>query len=518
MRIGVLDVLRDSVGGGWVEKTYDLHFRRHYASITPQAVSVWCRQLGHQVHYATYFGQCQPEKLLPEDLDVVFLSAYTQASAVAYALAKLFRLRGCRTVLGGPHATAFPTDSLRFFDLVVHDCDKELIDRILRGDFPSGSVVSSGRLLEEIPSVEERLPEIRTAGFHRGRPMRLTNVALLASLGCPYRCNFCVDAKNEYVTLPRERLEADLRFTSEQLPGMIVSFHDPNFGVKFDEVLEVIETVPRGRRNPYLMESSLSILRGPRLARLQETNCIYAAPGVESWTDYSNKAGVGHSVGRKKLDSVVEHFEELHQYVPGLQANFIFGTDGDVGREPVELTLEFIRRLPFVWPTINIPIPFGGTELYESHLAEGRILEAMPFAFYYAPNMVLRLRHYDPIEYYDLLIEIFAAATSGRMLMRRLASARKPGLRPLHTLRTMALRSDLATLRRIRRRLATDPQLRAFHEGRNEDLPGFYRRALAAKLGSYAELLSQSDLKPRFDPPPPPLQAAKPRLVRLGAA
>jgi len=39
------------------------------------------------------------------------------------------------------------------------------------------------------------------------------------------------------------------------------------------------------------MESSLSILKQSRLGRLKSTNCVYCAPGVESWADYSNKSG-----------------------------------------------------------------------------------------------------------------------------------------------------------------------------------------------------------------------------------
>src|SRR5258706_429033 len=132
MRIGVIEILTDEMSPGFIRSTYDRHFRRHYASITPQAVSVWCRELGHEVHYATYFGQGRPEKVLPRDLDVVFMSTYTQASVLAYALARIYRRSGALTVLGGPHATAFPTDSLRFFDLVVKQCDKALIADILR--------------------------------------------------------------------------------------------------------------------------------------------------------------------------------------------------------------------------------------------------------------------------------------------------------------------------------------------------------------------------------------------------
>ena len=76
---------------------------------------------------------------------------------------------------------------------------------------------------------------------------------------------------------------------------MYVSYHDPNFGVQFDRTMDVISSLPENERNPYVMETSLSILQGPRLRRLRETNCIYVAPGVESWADYSNKAGVGRT-------------------------------------------------------------------------------------------------------------------------------------------------------------------------------------------------------------------------------
>ncbi|HWM90037.1 MAG TPA: radical SAM protein [Thermoanaerobaculia bacterium] len=507
--------MTDSVSHGWIVRNYDSRFRRQYASIMPQVVAVWSQQLGHEVHYATYYGQSPPDDLLPKELDVVFLSTYTQASALAYSLARLHRGRGALTVLGGPHATSFPTDSLRFFDLVVHDCDKALIAGILRGDFEPGSIVSSGRVLDDIPSVEERMPHIRKASFVRGKPVKLSNVPMLSSLGCPYRCDFCVDWKNDYVMMPSERLLADLRYVSERLPGVIVAFHDPNFGVKFDEMLDLMEQIPRERRSPYLMESSLSILRGPRLHRLKETNCLYVAPGVESWTDYSNKAGVGRSVGQEKLENVIGQFEELHRHVPALQANFLFGTDGDQGEEPVEMTREFIRRLPFVWPTLNIPVPFGGTPMYDRLLAEDRILQDIPFAFYYMPHLIIRPQHYDPLSYYDLLIRLYRTVVSKKLLLRRLRSARTRGLKALHVLRTMRMRSELGRLQSIRDRIASDPEMLAFLEGRSRRLPAFYREGLKTRLGAYAELLSEEDTKPVLETAP--AAAAKPaKVVTLG--
>ena len=495
MRIGVLELLSAEGSRHWINKPHAYLITRQYASIMPQAISVWCRELGHQVFYAVYFGQKDPKQLLPNDLDVVFISTYTQASALAYALGKLYRQERTLTVIGGPHAKAFPDDSLRFFDVVVCECDKTLIAHILSG-VPRGEIITSGRALHDIPSVQERMPEIQASAFWRGKRLPFTCIPVLASIGCPYTCNFCIDWSNPYVLLPLDRLEADLRFVLENFPGVFVGFHDPNFGVKFDQVLAVLERVPHHARKWYLIESSLSVLREPGLERLRDTGCFYIAPGVESWTAYSSKSGTGAKASaRRKLDQVVEHFKLIRQYVSGIQANFLFGLDSDEGDEPVELTKEFTTRAPFVWPTINIPTPFGGTPLHDQYLDEGRILTPMPFAFYYTPYLVTTVKNYSPVTYYEKLIEMFSHMTSGSMLLKRLQTT-SGIIRFGYLLRTFGMRQMLGAFRRIVELMKTDRQFRAFHEGESQALPEFYHHQYERLLGPYATLLSREDRQP----------------------
>jgi radical SAM superfamily enzyme YgiQ (UPF0313 family) len=466
-------------------------------------VSTWCRQLGADVTYATYYGQRDPRSLLPADLDIAFISTYTHASAAAYALAKLLRRDGVLTVIGGPHARSYPTDCLRFFDLVVHQCDKQTIEDILKGAFDPGSLVSAASALVDIPSVEERLPEILISSLTSGRHPLGANVPLLSSVGCPYTCNFCLDWNNPYSSIAPERLVRDLRFISDRFPGTIVSFHDHNFGVNFDQKLSAMETIPEGRRNPYFMESSLSILKPARLERLRATNCHYVAPGVESWADYSNKAGVGLQTGRQKLDGVVAQFLELGEFVPNMQANFIFGTDLDAGDEPVELTQEFIRRVPRAWPVINIPTPFGGTPLHDHQLAEGRILATLPFSFYYMPHLVMTLRNYSPLEYYDRIIRIQESLAAWSSLPARGMRAPSPKMAIVNVLRGFAANGVLSRLKAMRSRLRDDAGLLRFHEGRVTKLPTYYRETYRRRLGRYAELLSASDSTPIMEAPAP---------------
>jgi len=496
MRIGILELMSAGTTGRWDHKVYNYMVTKQYASIMPQAISVWCRNLGHEVFYATYFGNKDPKQLLPNDLDVVFISTYTQASALAYALAKLYRKEKTLTVMGGPHAKQFSEDCLRFFDIVVRDCDKTLITEILR-DTPRGEILTSGRALDSIPSIQERMPEIRASTFLRGKPFRFTGIPLLTSTGCPNSCDFCIDWNNPYVLLSLDQLEEDMRYIFQHFPKAMIGLHDPNFAVKFEQVFDVLEKIPNRRRSTYIMETSLSILRPSRLERLKNMGKFYIIPGIESWAAYSNKVNAGSVTNpREKLDKVIEQLNIIRPYVAGIQANFMFGLDVDTGDEPVELTKEFASRVPFVMPNFNIPVPFGNTPLYERYLSEDRILTTMPFTFYYMPYLVYTLKNYSSTAYYEKLVDMVSYISSGSMLLKRLRKAPAPVSSGYNLVKTLSNRQMIGRLRNILNLLNTDKQFRAFHEHETDVLPEFYHRQYERLLGPYATLMSRKERKP----------------------
>jgi radical SAM superfamily enzyme YgiQ (UPF0313 family) len=496
MRIGILDLLSAGATRRWDHAAYNYLIKKQYASIMPQAISVWCRNLGHEVFYRTYFGNKDPKHLLPNDLDVVFISTFTQASALAYALAKLYRHEKTLTVIGGPHAKQFPEDCLRFFDIVVGDCDKTLITEILR-DRPRNEIMNSGRTLNSIPGIEERMAEIRTSTFLRGKPSPFSSIPLLTSIGCPHSCDFCIDWNNPYVLLPLDQLEADMRYIFRYFPKVMIGLHDPNFAVKFEQVFDVLEKIPNRRRSTYIMETSLSILRRSRLERLKKLGKFYIIPGIESWAAYSSKVGAGSTAGpQEKLEKVIEQCNIIRPYVAGIQANFMFGLDVDTGDEPVELTKEFASRVPFVMPNFNIPVPFGNTPLYERYFSEGRILTAMPFTFYYMPYLVYTLKNYSSTAYYEKLVDVVSYISSGSMLLKRLKAAPVPVSSGYNLVKTLSNRQMIGRLRSILNLLNTDKQFRAFHEHETDVLPEFYHRLYERSLGPYATLMSREERKP----------------------
>jgi hypothetical protein len=254
--------------------------------------------------------------------------------------------------------------------------------------------------------------------------------------------------------------------------------------------------------NRYVMECSLSVLRPDRLARLKKTHCLYVAPGVESWFDFGNKSLAGVKQGAAKLDYVAERFREAHAYVPGLQANFLFGTDQDRGPEPADLTVEFVRRLPYVWPNVNIPTPYGATPLFDRYLVAGRILRGMPLACYCAPYLATTLLHYDPVTYYRHLVRIQQAITGTRSLVYRVAAKAPAAVRFAHLVQTLSFREQARETRTILTLLETDRGFRAFHENEDVPVPEFYQRNVDARLGRYAAWFPRADRTPVLDPVP----------------
>src|SRR5262249_35831361 len=120
LRIGVIDLVARGPTRAWFARV----MYANLASIMPQAVAAWCRQEGHEVAFVCYTGSENLLRELPDQADLVFVSAFTEAAQAAYALSHLLRSRGAVTALGGPHARCYPHDARRYFDYVFGFTDR----------------------------------------------------------------------------------------------------------------------------------------------------------------------------------------------------------------------------------------------------------------------------------------------------------------------------------------------------------------------------------------------------------
>lgn len=493
-RITILDL----AAPGPTSALFERVMTANLASIMPTILAVWCEELGHEVRFVCYTGFEDLEKELREnETDVLFIGAFTQAAQLAYSISAMFRRKGVVTVLGGPHARCYPQDAARYFDYVLGFTDKSLIESVLAEAAPhrpEGIMLAASRQPQELPGVRARWKFIAPT---LAKAPTIKMVPMLGSLGCPYTCSFCIDANVAYESLSFEVMKDDLRFLLTQFKRPLVGWHDPNFGIRFDETMDAIEEAIPTNSIDFVAESSLSILTPQHLKRLKKNGFGGILPGIESWYSLGGKSKTGRVQGLDKVKQVSDHVNEILSYLPYVQTNFVLGLDDDAGSEPFELTKRFMELTPGAFPGFSLLTAFGQAAPINLDLQRaGRVL---PFPFHFLNNngaMNVKPLNYSWPDFYDHVIDLTRDAFSWRRIGRRLAA--NTGFLPKWMNVVRAVSSEGFGRTRyhesIRRKLDQDIDVRNYFEGGTTRLPDFYRDMVRRGLGPFWKELPEGAL------------------------
>jgi hypothetical protein len=494
LNIGVIDL----VSKGPAHTLWARIMHANLASIMPQVVATWCEQEGHNVKMICYTGLEDLSKELPKDVDLVFICSFTQAALLAYSLSNFFRSKGAITVLGGPHARCYPDDAVKYFDYVLGFTHKSTIIEVLNNCVPQreiGTQLSAKQQPSMLPGVEERWkfiqPTLKKAPF-------LKIVPMIGSLGCPYTCSFCIDSTVPYQTLNFETIQKDLRFLLTKFKRPLVVWHDPNFGVRFEENMQAIASAAPSKSFRFIAESSLSILTEAHLKGMQQNGFEAMLPGIESWYELGNKSKTSHIAGEEKLNRISAHVNMMFQYIPYIQTNFVLGLDSDSGDEPFELTKRFVDKSPAAFPGYSLLSAFGeAAPLNLQYQRENRVLG---FPFHFLNNhlaMNIKPKNYEWLDFYDKVIDLTAYTFSPKAMYRRFMATSDYTNRWMNFMRAISNEGHgrLKFYRQVRKNLAEDRNFRAYFEGETKQLPAFYTNIIKKGLGVWWQWLPQGAME-----------------------
>lgn len=467
------------------------------ASIMPQIVAVWCEQAGHDVRFLCYTGTEDLKSELQGKTDLLFISAFTRSALTACAISNLYRQQGTVTVLGGPHARSYPQDAARHFDYVLGLTNRALIEDVLQDCAPSkpvGRYLNADRQPVDLPGVKERWKFIEPT-IHKAPIIKI--VPMIGSLGCPYTCNFCIDSVIDYQPMPSYQIKEDLRFLLSKLRRPRVAWHDPNFGVHFNEHMNTIEDAVGSNKVDFIAEMTLSLLSEPHLKRLRQNGFKAILPGIESWYSLGEKSKTGRHVGLDKVKQVSDHINMILRYIPYVQANFVLGLDTDEGSEPFELTKGFLDLCPGAFPGFSLLTAFG--QAVPVNLDLQREARVLPFPFHFQDNnkaMNVMPKHYTWPTFYDHVVDLSRYAFSWPRIARRLQANRSVIPKWMNALRAVSS-EGFGRIRyhtTIRQLLESDTTVRGFLEGESTTLPKFYEDQIRKDLGLLWETLPAGTL------------------------
>ena len=493
LKIGIIDFITKAPNRSlWARLMH-----ANLAGIMPQVIACWCESLGHEVSLFLYTGIEDLDKEVPKDVDLVFISAFSQSALQAYALSSRYRSDGVITVLGGPHARCYPEDAQKYFDYILGITDQKLCRDLLQGcapERPLGHYLSAPRQPTTLPGVRERWKFISEALV---KAPWIKVVPMIGSMGCPYTCSFCIDANQPYQPLDFDVIRDDLRFLLKKFDRPLVSWYDPNFGVRFDDYMETLEEAVPANSVDFIAESSLSILSEPHLRRLKHNGFKAILPGIESWFDMGNKSKTGQRQGIEKLIVVSEHVNTILRYIPYVQTNFVLGLDSDETPESFELTKRFVDMSPAAFPAYPLLTAFG--QAAPINLQYQRQNRVIPFPFHFLNNnhaMNVKPKNYSWPEFYDHLIDLAEYSFSWRSIYKRFRATTSRIPRWMNLMRTVSTEGfgRIKFYRKVRSLLDADRKFRDYFEGETIDLPQFYSSIIKKDLGKLWEWLPSGAL------------------------
>jgi len=315
--------------------------------------------------------------------EVVGITVHLTTARRAYELARWYRRRGARVVLGGLHVISCPEEAAPHADALAIGDGVALWARILR-DVEAGRLQDVYRADFRRCSREDPTPRRDLLA----REEYLTTTSLIATRGCHNRCGFCyLSTKGMHMPYQVRDVEqiADEFVRDGQPYGVFI---DNNLGSK-PEYLRKLCRALRPLKKIWSAAVSIDVADDPSLMReMALAGCTGVFIGFESLrndniTDARKKS--------PRTEDYARRVELFHRNGIQVTGSFVLGFDHD--REDVfEQTVRWIERNRLECATFNILTPYPGTPLFSQMEAEGRLLHK-DWSQYDAAHVVFRPKH-----------------------------------------------------------------------------------------------------------------------------
>lgn len=311
--------------------------------------------------------------------DMIFIAA-TIAQTVKSASA------GTAVIIGGPHVTAVPAQTLEkfsAFDIGVigegEETIKELITALESGSelsVVSGIAYRSGGAIRLTAAREfikdlDLLPypawDLLPALTETYRPAiinykRLPSTSLVTSRGCPGSCAFC-DTKvfgSKYRIHSSSYVLEMIRFLKERYGIRDICFYDDVFTIFKKRLVEICEGLREKRHEiSWSCQARVNAVDYDMMKMMKEAGCWKISFGIESASNNVLKLMNKHIV----VDQSAKAVREAKRAGLEVEGYFILGFFGET-KETLGLMKEFIMASPLDTALLSYFLPFPGSPAY----------------------------------------------------------------------------------------------------------------------------------------------------------
>ena len=317
---------------------------------------------------------------------VVGITVHLTFAERAFELARFFRERGSRVVLGGLHVLSCPDECAHHADALALGEGVQVWSEILRD-------VILGTLRPRYDGSYRR-PYREDPAPRRGLLPRsdfLTTTSVIATRGCHSRCGFC------YLSTDGLHMPYQLRDPSQVADEIVgdgqpyAVFIDNNLGSRPEYLTQLCRAL-RPLERIWSAAVSLDITDHPAVVRqMALAGCTGVFVGLESLQ------GENITEQHKKSPRPEDYARRValfHDHGIQVNGSFVLGFDHD-RPDVFERTAEWVESNRLECATFHILTPYPGTPLYRQFEAEDRLLHRR-WSLYDTSHVVFRPRHMTP--------------------------------------------------------------------------------------------------------------------------
>lgn len=320
--------------------------------------------------------------------ELVGITAVTATIKSAWELGRLAKRHGKTVVIGGPHATVLPEESLLagFADIVVRGEGEETIKEIAAkkelAAIAGISYINGGKVvnnpqraqiadLDTLPFPARHLFKLKLykSEFHSKNIIATVHT----SRGCPHKCNFC--CRDVFGNTYRMRSVENVVKEWDMLVSQGVeelNINDDNFTAVPSRGIEICDRLIKNKLNvPWTASGGLRVDKVTKelLVKMKESGCYRVSLGAESGSQAIIDK-IGKRITLQQIRDAVRLCKEA-----GLESTvfFMIGNLGETEKD-IRATIEFAKELEPSFAQFTIAVPYPGTALYDYVKKNGRLL------------------------------------------------------------------------------------------------------------------------------------------------
>lgn len=303
-----------------------------------------------------------------KEIDLVGITLILPFAPRGYEIAKKFRERGVKVVLGGPHPTIMPEEAIEHADSVVIGEGDSVWPTFLE-DFKKKRLKKFYK--NKKPVNLSGLPAPRRDLFNAKKYLILNST--YATRGCTFDCNFCSIKKiiPDYRTRPVPEVIKEIEtFGGNYFHRKNFIFWDDNLVGNRENAKKLFkELIPLKKK--WFGQGTIKIGEDRELAQLaSQSGCKGFFIGLES---FEEETLIDMNKKANKISKYKESIKRLHDLGIFVTSGIMVGFDHDK-KDVFERTLEMLIELNIDDIACYIVTPIPKTPLFNRLEKDGRLL------------------------------------------------------------------------------------------------------------------------------------------------